>query len=674
MDEPDPTPAAVTAAPVVPVAAPAATPAPAAAAQPSQWNEAKDPKSGRSYWYNKVTKETTWKNPIPTSTPEPSSSPAAASTTFAPNATSAVSQAPAASQPAAAPEKSLAAALADSDDEDEAAHKLAEEEAEREAQEKGMLNLTNQDTDSEDEGANFKFAKHRKGFFNRVLRTKSSIMDTEKILSWKKTLIKKALLKQNRELDAEAIQAFKNVMSYMGDRSSSKGPIEHAKKMIRNLMVAPSGLRDEVYVQIAKQLTKNPKVDSTVKGWELMRYCLATFPPSKAVKTFLVDFITKNMEDTSNDPRVTALARACLPQIDKILVGQRKQIPSTLELNALKNLDTVKLEIPFLNGDVKTVSVDSYTTVEEVERMVTSQMNLVFTEPFGLYETGSANVERLLESKERVLDVIASWENEPPDTEDNHTGSKNAPAYHSLYNQLLYKAKLVLKLDIHEIVSDMEAINLLYIQAVHDIITDRYPVKEKDTTVLAALQLQALHGDYRPDVHSPGWLSKPDVITQYIPTVLITNDKGKQDHRLCAEWEEKIMQKYKKFNGFTSLESKTNYLQLVQEWIFYGATFFEVEQRQFKDYPSPLYVGVTCEGILLLHPQKRTVLENYSYPDIVTWGHSDEKFIVVVGNIVQQRKLIFKSGDGATINRLVHEYVRFKVRSKASTTVVSVPE
>eukprot|EP00461_Guttulinopsis_vulgaris_P001498 UN01498 len=144
--------------------------------------------------------------------------------------------------------------------------------------------------------------------------------------------------------------------------------------------------------------------------------------------------------------------------------------------------------------------------------------------------------------------------------------------------------------------------------------------------------------------------------------------------RLCQEWEDKIVSKYKKFNGFTALESKTNYLQLVQEWTFYGATFFHVEQRQFKDYPANLFLAVTCDSILLIHPTKRTVLENYPYPDIVTWGHSDSKFILVVGNIVQQRKLIFKAQDGKTLNFLVHEYVRFKVKAKASSAIGGATE
>lgn len=107
----------------------------------------------------------------------------------------------------------------------------------------------------------------------------------------------------------------------------------------------------------------------------------------------------------------------------------------------------------------------------------------------------------------------------------------------------------------------------------------------------------------------------------------------------------------------------------VRVQVFYGATFFTVEQRQFKDYPSPLTLGVNCEGVLLMHPEKRTVLENYAYTDIVTWGHSDEKFIVVVGNIVQQRKLIFKTADGKAMNHLIHDYVKTDGDDRAGARV-----
>ena len=115
-------------------------------------------------------------------------------------------------------------------------------------------------------------------------------------------------------------------MSYMGDRKSSKPGADHARKLIRNLMIAPSGLRDEVYMQICKQTTLNPKMDSTIKGWELMVFCLATFPPSKHLKQFLSDYISKNAAQTDKN-KVSELAKVAeqrLPTI--ILMGQRKQV------------------------------------------------------------------------------------------------------------------------------------------------------------------------------------------------------------------------------------------------------------------------------------------------------------------------------------------------------------
>jgi len=233
------------------------------------------------------------------------------------------------------------------------------------------------------------------------------------------------------------------------------------------------------------------------------------------------------------------------------------------------------------------------------------------------------------------------------------------------YSAFLYKAKLVLKTSDPDIMADPEAVNMVYIQAVHDVITWRYPVNEKDITVLAALQLQATFGNFNEETHTDNWLiSKIDEI---MPQHLLSKKgKNKKDEKLMKEWAQKILAKYTRVSGFTSQEAKLNYLDYVQEWTFYGATFFSVEQRQFKDYPSPLTLGITCEGVLLMHPEKKNVLENYQYTDIVTWGHSDEKFIIVVGNIVQQRKLIFKTTDGKAMNHLIHDYVKFKVKTKPS--------
>jgi hypothetical protein len=514
---------------------------------------------------------------------------------------------------------------------------------------------------------------------NRILR-RGDAHDASKLLTFKKSLIKKALLKQNRDLDAEAIQAFKNVMSYMGDRKSSKKPIDHAKKMLSNLMSAPSGLRDEVFMQLCKQTSQNPRLESTIRGWELMSFCLCSFPPSKPLKAFLTEFINKNIQDTTR-PKIVEAATLCLERLNTIMkYGQRKQVPSKLELECLMENKPIPVKVALVNDTFKTFTVDSFTFVKDVNESLAKKFNLQCEAPFALYEVAEANVERLLDPKDRILDVMAAWENidkEEKEGKDEKDKKKDKKVTASVltgnrpkYSAFLYKAKLVLKTSDPDIMADPEAVNMIYIQAVHDVITWRYPVNEKDITVLAALQLQATFGNYNEETHTDNWLiSKIDEI---MPQHLLSKKgKNKKDEKLMKEWAQKILAKYQKVSGFTSQEAKLNYLDYVQEWTFYGATFFSVEQRQFKDYPSPLTLGITCEGVLLMHPEKKNVLENYQYTDIVTWGHSDEKFIIVVGNIVQQRKLIFKTTDGKAMNHLIHDYVKFKVKTKPTAGVAT---
>ena len=352
---------------------------------------------------------------------------------------------------------------------------------------------------------------------DRLFRT-GNVMDESRLLSFKKSLIKKALLKQNRELDDEAVQTFKNIMSYMGDRKSSKPPIEHAKKMLRNLMIAPSGLRDEAYMQICKQTTANPSHESAIKGWELMSFFLATFPPSKNLQGFLKAHIQKaiDAEGPAANPRVRSLALLSKERLPTILqLGQRKQVPSTVELQCLMESKPIPIKVLLVNGAFKTLSIDPYCLISDVEKQMHEKLSVSYRTPFALYEQGLINEERILDPAERILDVVASWENGPLVEEIKVDKPKEKPKIYEKapsaadsksklaekkpikFESLLYKAKLVLKTSNPDLLADPEAVNLIYLQATSDVVSERYPCAEKDITVLAALQLQATFGDYR---------------------------------------------------------------------------------------------------------------------------------------------------------------------------------
>lgn len=61
------------------------------------------------------------------------------------------------------------------------------------------------------------------------------------------------------------------------------------------------GLRDEIYIQLCKQTTENPRKESLRRGWELMAMCLAFFPSSAGFQPYLLGFIQRHMENSNTN-------------------------------------------------------------------------------------------------------------------------------------------------------------------------------------------------------------------------------------------------------------------------------------------------------------------------------------------------------------------------------------
>lgn len=159
-----------------------------------------------------------------------------------------------------------------------------------------------------EEGGLGKFNLDRKGMFGK--RTQVA-----KILKWKKDLIKTALLKLNSSMNVEAVQAFKNVVSFMGDRVTRKETGSHAQKLMKNTLHAPEELRDEIFCQLIKQTTENPMPESTQKGWQLMAIAAGTYPPSREFEPYLMYYCEQHKED----PVVGDLAKSVQMRIKRIM-------------------------------------------------------------------------------------------------------------------------------------------------------------------------------------------------------------------------------------------------------------------------------------------------------------------------------------------------------------------
>ncbi|XP_050437362.1 rho GTPase-activating protein 39 isoform X2 [Adelges cooleyi] len=132
---------------------------------------------------------------------------------------------------------------------------------------------------------------HKKGIF----RKKFSVRD---MLSWSKDPIRKPMLVlSDKALKKEACDLFKLVQTYMSDRKAKLGMTLNsvALEICMTGFMKPT-LRDELYIQICRQTTENPRKESLRRGWELLAICLSFFPPSPKLQKYLESYMERHRD------------------------------------------------------------------------------------------------------------------------------------------------------------------------------------------------------------------------------------------------------------------------------------------------------------------------------------------------------------------------------------------
>lgn len=148
----------------------------------------------------------------------------------------------------------------------------------------------------------------KKGGLNQVLKRRHSLKG---MLIWTKSSIKQpmiATLMNDNDLKQEAINCFKLIQQYCGDRgkggekSLNRGGTlvrreEVAKELITKGVVKGLLLRDEIYVQLCRQTTDNPLDESLQLGLELIALCLYYFSPSHKFTPYLSSFLNTHKSE-----------------------------------------------------------------------------------------------------------------------------------------------------------------------------------------------------------------------------------------------------------------------------------------------------------------------------------------------------------------------------------------
>jgi len=600
----------------------------------ADWDERLDPNSGRVYYYNKKTQETSWTAPKGYEKKRSaegeevgswqSKLDEASGRTYYYNT---VTKATSWTRPASLAEEEEAAT--------EAATEAAAETRESAEAAEAKRELTVGELVEKYAGYEFRtyaeahFQLYRKGVFK-------SKTEVEKVTRWKNEVIRGALLNlKDGELNGEAVQMFRNVTGFMGDRGSGKSRLEHCQKILSNMLQSPEELRDEVYCQLVKQLTANPSAESSARGWQLLAACLATFPPSDELAPYLGSHCARSAEGDDG-------AAFCLRALSKICeLGTRRELPTVVELESTLRRERALVRVFFLDAKFVAVPVDSWTTAAGCVEAVCDLLGVRSRAPFALFEASTEDEERALDPEERVLDLVAYWHRLEVEARAKLGKQASLEEFH-------FQFKVRFFLEVPD--DDQAAVEMLYVQAKHDVVDARYPCSEQDAVTLAALQLQEEFGD-KPEPDCP--YLKGNLGKYLAQKFLRPEDK----EAAADDPEPKLLKLYAKLAGYSRPEARLSYLDYVKSWKIYGSAYFYAEPKQNRDLPTQLVIAVNLKGLLLVDPDTKDFLQEYPYSQIVTWGHSPNSFVVVVGDAAKQTKIYFKTEQGREINLVVRAYV-----------------
>eukprot|EP01112_Ceratiomyxa_fruticulosa_P003608 TRINITY_DN1392_c0_g1_i1.p1 TRINITY_DN1392_c0_g1~~TRINITY_DN1392_c0_g1_i1.p1 ORF type:complete len:329 (-),score=55.09 TRINITY_DN1392_c0_g1_i1:160-1146(-) len=304
------------------------------------------------------------------------------------------------------------------------------------------------------------------------------------------------------------------------------------------------------------------------------------------------------------------------------------------------------VRVHFIDGNCRAVALDESATVDTLRSIVIEKIELKEDGCFALFERRD-DWERCLDSDEKPCELMDEWSRI---NEAEKAKKKDAIISEPKF---LFKKKIFLRDDDREL-KDLVAKHHLYIQALYSVIESEYPSNPDEAINLAGLQVQVTYADHNPSTHQVGFLSHN--LKNFIPKHLMPLKKPQ-------EWESLIFKAHAKNQGKTAEDAKTEYLDIVKQWPFYGTTFFPpCKSVGNKKLPNKVIIGVNAEGILLLKTKDKELISTHPFTEICSWLSSSTTFAFEFGSQNESQKYAFDTKHGAIIAATIQTYIDILVQ------------
>ncbi|KAJ1551290.1 cytochrome c oxidase subunit 1 [Nowakowskiella sp. JEL0078] len=324
---------------------------------------------------------------------------------------------------------------------------------------------------------------------SEVLFKKNRVLDIQDMLVHTKNPITTSMTMLVNEKDIErAVEAFKLLLRVIDPTAKKSDFIFRSIKAFILYGIDYPTLRDELFVQICRQVTLPPNEINkswdliSLHGWEIFTIAAASFSPTKAFLRYLVSFVRKQKINTPEQSAIFKLISITEYFIKHTMLhGPRSLPPSFAEIESLMDMNPLYTEIIIVGGKPTKFMITMTTTSHELLKTLSRSIGLNDYTGWSLYEVTGVG-ERAIKPSEYICDVLAEQE------------SHKVPLFDTV-DEIPRKTKLVFKKRIFRVTQERKSFdaveyNLLYHQAVENVRNYVYPILPEEAVSLCALRMQ----------------------------------------------------------------------------------------------------------------------------------------------------------------------------------------
>jgi len=236
------------------------------------------------------------------------------------------------------------------------------------------------------------------------------------MLTHAKVTIAEALTHVPFTKEALAVQNFRDILCWMGDKPGQECQRFACQDSVINLARFDSQMRDEVFVQVMKQLVHNPSARSALFGWQLLlKLCLEVLP-SDELTPFLRFFIHRGIKAGSKGRSPAAqqaadLAKRCLDGVVELEVAATEASSKNLAASDQNFCDVVAAVVHLVDSSSVQVWAPVTASLDELGKLLATKIGVKKASDFSFFQVLRSNdMPRLLPGHVKVEDLCKKWQ------------------------------------------------------------------------------------------------------------------------------------------------------------------------------------------------------------------------------------------------------------------------